>query len=188
MQVPAVILICRNSTDTSFFQRLRPYPRIMLRRGNARFKDYDKTPIGFGVAVFCIAKGSCRCASVPLCILLVLQECLVCLYRTAPESYRCHMTQACLGIQLDGKCHGARCSPHSYAAGSCLRDFMMGLQAWGSPTSPLTKPSCRHRHSMIFWSGSRSTLRSINEIIGEGASVMLGNASAKPPPTCMGHS
>ncbi|EIE26240.1 hypothetical protein COCSUDRAFT_83615 [Coccomyxa subellipsoidea C-169] len=56
-EVPAVLLVCRNSTDTAYFQRLRPYPRVMLRRGNARFKDYDKTPIGFGVAVFCIAKA-----------------------------------------------------------------------------------------------------------------------------------
>nr|BBC28433.1 PWWP domain-containing protein [Yamagishiella unicocca] len=54
--VPAVLLLCRNSTDTAYFQRLRPYPRVMLRRTSARFKDYDKTPIGFGVAVFCIAR------------------------------------------------------------------------------------------------------------------------------------
>ena len=65
-QVPAVLLVCRNSTDTAYFQRLRPYPRVMLRRGNARFKDYDKTPIGFGVAVFCIAKAPCKCAAPPL--------------------------------------------------------------------------------------------------------------------------
>ncbi len=39
-QVPAVILVCRNSTDTAYFQRLRPYPRIMLLRYNTRFKDY----------------------------------------------------------------------------------------------------------------------------------------------------
>ena len=42
-QVPAAVLICRNSTDTAYFQRLRPYPRVMLRRMSARFKDYDKT-------------------------------------------------------------------------------------------------------------------------------------------------
>lgn len=52
--VPALILVCRNSTDTSYFQRLRPYPRVLLRRSSARFKDYDKTPIGFGIAVFCL--------------------------------------------------------------------------------------------------------------------------------------
>ena len=60
LQVPAVLLVCRNSTDTAYFQRLRPYPRIMLRRMRALFKDYDKCPIGFGVVVFCIAKSSCR--------------------------------------------------------------------------------------------------------------------------------
>jgi hypothetical protein len=43
LQVPAAILICRNSTDTAYFQRLRPYPRVLLRRMSARFKDYDKT-------------------------------------------------------------------------------------------------------------------------------------------------
>ena len=35
-----MILVCRNSTDTAYFQRLRPYPRIMLLRYNTRFKDY----------------------------------------------------------------------------------------------------------------------------------------------------
>ncbi|KAG2486142.1 hypothetical protein HYH03_015106 [Edaphochlamys debaryana] len=54
--VPAVLLVCRNSTDTAYFQRLRPYPRVMLRRGRCRFKDYSKSPIGFGIAVFCIAR------------------------------------------------------------------------------------------------------------------------------------
>ena len=54
------MLVCRNSTDTAYFQRLRPYPRIMLRRHKCLFKDYDKTPIGFGVVVFCIAKSDCR--------------------------------------------------------------------------------------------------------------------------------
>jgi hypothetical protein len=58
--VPAVVLICRNSTDTAYFQRLRPYPRVLLRRSSAQFKDYDKSPIGFGVVVFCIAKTNCR--------------------------------------------------------------------------------------------------------------------------------
>ncbi|PSC73461.1 DNA N-6-adenine-methyltransferase (Dam) [Micractinium conductrix] len=56
--VPGVVLVCRNSTDTGYFQRLRPYPRVLLRRLSARFKDYDKTPIGFGIAVFCIAPKS----------------------------------------------------------------------------------------------------------------------------------
>ncbi|EFN52905.1 hypothetical protein CHLNCDRAFT_138470 [Chlorella variabilis] len=58
--VPAVVLVCRNSTDTGYFQRLRPYPRVLLRRLSARFKDYEKTPIGFGIAVFCIAKSNVR--------------------------------------------------------------------------------------------------------------------------------
>lgn len=54
--VPAVILICRNSTDTAFYQRLRPYPRVNLRRLSVLFKDYSNTPIGFGVSIFCLAK------------------------------------------------------------------------------------------------------------------------------------
>lgn len=86
MQVPAVLLLCRNSTDTAYFQRLRPYPRVLLRRTNTHFKgahpmplhavrnelawslqcgltlgavaDYSKTPIGFGICVFAIAKSS----------------------------------------------------------------------------------------------------------------------------------
>ncbi len=30
--VPAVLLVSRNSTDTAYFQRLLPYPRVHLRR------------------------------------------------------------------------------------------------------------------------------------------------------------
>ena len=51
---PGVLLVCRNSTDTSYFQRLLPFPRIFLRRDAIHFKDYDHTPIGFGIAVFCL--------------------------------------------------------------------------------------------------------------------------------------
>jgi hypothetical protein len=41
-----VLLVCRNSTDTGYFQRLRPYPRVLLRRDAIRFKDYPSgTPI-----------------------------------------------------------------------------------------------------------------------------------------------
>ena len=53
--VPAVILICRNSTDTAFYQRLRPYPRVNLKRVSVLFKDYSHTPIGFGISIFCMA-------------------------------------------------------------------------------------------------------------------------------------
>ena len=35
-----MLLVCRNSTDTAYFQRLRPYPRVLLRRQNARFKVF----------------------------------------------------------------------------------------------------------------------------------------------------
>lgn len=35
----------------------------MLRRMKCLFKDYDKTPIGFGVVVFCIAKSDSRSSS-----------------------------------------------------------------------------------------------------------------------------
>jgi hypothetical protein len=55
---PGVLLICRNSTDTSYFQRLVPFPRIFLRRDAIRFKDYSNTPIGFGIAVFCLGGGA----------------------------------------------------------------------------------------------------------------------------------
>lgn len=55
--VPAVILISRNSTDTGYFQRLRPYPRVLLRRQSIKFKNYEHTPIGFGIVVFCIARN-----------------------------------------------------------------------------------------------------------------------------------
>ena len=52
---PGIIIICRNSTDTGYFQRLRPFPRCLLRRDAIRFKDYpDKTPIAFGIVVFCL--------------------------------------------------------------------------------------------------------------------------------------
>ena len=51
---PGIILVCRNSTDTSYFQRLLPFPRIHLRRKAVQFKDYSNCPIGFGICVFCI--------------------------------------------------------------------------------------------------------------------------------------
>ena len=51
---PGILMVCRNSTDTSYFQRLLPFPRVFLRRDAIRFKDYDHTPIGFGIAVFCL--------------------------------------------------------------------------------------------------------------------------------------
>ena len=54
--VPGIILICRNSTDTAFYQRLRPYPRVHLKRLAILFKDYSNTPIGFGISIFCLAK------------------------------------------------------------------------------------------------------------------------------------
>jgi hypothetical protein len=58
--VPAVILICRNSTDTAFYQRLRPYPRVNLKRLSVLFKDYNHTPIGFGISIFCMASKNRR--------------------------------------------------------------------------------------------------------------------------------
>lgn len=42
-KVPGVLLVCRNSTDANYFQRLRPYPRVLLGRKCALFKDYDKS-------------------------------------------------------------------------------------------------------------------------------------------------
>lgn len=54
--VPAVVLVSRNSTDTGYYQRLRPYPRVLLRRQSIKFKNYENTPIGFGIVVFCIAR------------------------------------------------------------------------------------------------------------------------------------
>ena len=54
---PGIIIICRNSTDTGYFQRLRPFPRCLLRRDAIRFKDYpDKTPIAFGICVFLLCR------------------------------------------------------------------------------------------------------------------------------------
>ena len=55
--VPGALIVCRNSTDTGYFQRLRPYLRVMLRRDAIRFKDYDSSPIGFGICVFVLAKA-----------------------------------------------------------------------------------------------------------------------------------
>lgn len=56
LQVPGVLLVCRNSTDANYFQRLRPYPRVLLGRKCALFKDYAKSPNGFGIAVVMLAK------------------------------------------------------------------------------------------------------------------------------------
>ena len=43
------------STDTQYFQRLTPYPRCFLRQSSIRFKDYESNPIGFGIAIVCMA-------------------------------------------------------------------------------------------------------------------------------------
>jgi hypothetical protein len=120
MQVPAVILICRNSTDTAYFQRLRPYPRIMLRRGNARFKDYDKTPIGFGVAVFCIAKATCKCASVTTAHALpIAQE-------------EVHVVHA----EAQGTLSGSLCHAHCR---DLYERFFDGFASMGEPNIPIDK-------------------------------------------------
>eukprot|EP00884_Botryococcus_braunii_P018797 jgi/Botrbrau1/5600/Bobra.97_2s0025.2 len=55
-KVAAIVLVCRNSTDSGYYQRLTPYPRVHLRRMSALFKDYSKSPIGFGIVVFLITK------------------------------------------------------------------------------------------------------------------------------------
>lgn len=56
-EVPAIILIVRNSTDTNYFQRLRPYPKVLLRRNAAKFKDYSSTPVGFGIVIVLMVKA-----------------------------------------------------------------------------------------------------------------------------------
>lgn len=61
-QVPACLLIVRNSTDTRYYQRLQPYPRVLLRRSACKFKDYHDLPIAWGVVIFCIAKHNVRYA------------------------------------------------------------------------------------------------------------------------------
>eukprot|EP00873_Tetraselmis_striata_P040830 jgi/Tetstr1/461094/TSEL_006237.t1 len=48
------IILCRGSPDTNWWPRLRPYPRVLCRRRAVQFLDYYKTPIAFGVAIFCL--------------------------------------------------------------------------------------------------------------------------------------
>jgi hypothetical protein len=55
---PGVLLICRNSTDTAYFQRLRPFPRCFLRRDSIQFKDYSNTPIAFGIVAFLLSNNN----------------------------------------------------------------------------------------------------------------------------------
>jgi hypothetical protein len=57
---PGVLLVCRNSTDTSYFQRLVPFPRVFLRRDAIMFKDYTNSPVGFGICVFCLVGSTLR--------------------------------------------------------------------------------------------------------------------------------
>jgi len=59
-RVPGLLLICRNSTDTAYFQRLRPYPRCLLRRDAIRFKDYLSTPPAFGIVAFLLSAAPQR--------------------------------------------------------------------------------------------------------------------------------
>mmetsp|Transcript_8218 Transcript_8218/g.51089 ORF Transcript_8218/g.51089 Transcript_8218/m.51089 type:complete len:350 (+) Transcript_8218:1624-2673(+) len=62
-RVGGVLLILRNSTGTEYFQRLLPYPRVSLRQGEVLFKDYERTPIGFNIVVFCLAEDESMIAS-----------------------------------------------------------------------------------------------------------------------------
>ena len=58
-RVPGILIVCRNSTDTAYFQRLRPFPRCMLRRDAIIFKDYpDKSPPAFGICSFLLTKSA----------------------------------------------------------------------------------------------------------------------------------
>jgi hypothetical protein len=58
---PGILILCRNSTDTGYFQRLRPFPRCMLRRDAIRFKDYpNKTPIAFGICAFLLVQDPAK--------------------------------------------------------------------------------------------------------------------------------
>jgi hypothetical protein len=57
---PGVLLVCRNSTDTSYFQRLVPFPRVFLRRDAIMFKDYTNSPVGFGICVFCLVGSTLK--------------------------------------------------------------------------------------------------------------------------------
>lgn len=55
-ECPGVLLLCRVSTDTDYWQEnLYPYPRVFLRRKYCQFKDYNNPPVGFGVGLFLLA-------------------------------------------------------------------------------------------------------------------------------------
>ena len=62
-EVPAILLITRGSTDTNYYQRLRPYPKVLLRRSAVCFKDYASTPIGFGIVVVLMVRHDSPAAS-----------------------------------------------------------------------------------------------------------------------------
>jgi hypothetical protein len=47
-QVPACVLLVRNSTDAGFFHRLGPFPRVLLRRGAAQVRASPSS------ALFCV--------------------------------------------------------------------------------------------------------------------------------------
>ena len=56
---PIIILLCRNSTDTAYYRRLLPFPRVLLQRSSVQFKDYDSSPVGWGTALFCLVGPAC---------------------------------------------------------------------------------------------------------------------------------
>jgi hypothetical protein len=55
-RVPAVVLLCPNSTETNYFRNIGPYPRAFLRHDAVHFKDYRGKPAGFGIMLVCIAR------------------------------------------------------------------------------------------------------------------------------------
>ena len=52
---PAVVLLCPDSTGTSYFRGIGPYLRAFLHHDAVQFKDYSGKPRGFGIMLVCIA-------------------------------------------------------------------------------------------------------------------------------------
>ena len=153
-QVPAVLLVCRNSTDTAYFQRLRPYPRIALRRSHTRFKDYDKTPIGFGVVVFCIAKASCRRATPQVSLVASIKGEPSMLSQGCSMHAQSHLMCVCC------------------ATGICMSASSTHFPHMGRPASPLTAHSWLRRSFTSCLTACGANQSSISATTGAGLLCM----------------
>ena len=170
----------RNSTDTAYFQRLRPYPRILLRRLAARFKDYDKSPIGFGIVVFCIVKDNCKCVLPATHACLCIRTCRSDLLKFAWRSSEAKANHTC----------GEQCFPvKAWLLGNACSMICYAYQSRGFKFSHFIPCGveeyvlCGKVHHA---KGSRNLVRAVPVEMANRCMQKLGHDTQVPACSCCG--